>query len=271
MSVSAAVYVYRRGGSGQHALDEQAKACKMIATLKGLTITDWKDETVGSLMIEHLQNSMSDGSTLIFADPSTLHPRPSEGIKIASALLAKNVNLICASGPGGQYDLYGLRANLEPILALEKQVEDLKAELLAKDAEHQADFDAFQKALEKQMLEMLNKRGVTIAQLLRPAAIDTSSLVPRPDEGKKLRALRESLKFTQADVAAMLFPPADKNVVSRAETIGSAEARYEDVLMVLQVVEIQRAQIARQALRGNNAGKANLVEGVAEMFARVAT
>ncbi|MDR6634215.1 hypothetical protein J2X72_003015 [Phyllobacterium sp. 1468] len=270
MSVSNAVYVYRRGGSGQHALDEQAKACKMIATLKGLTITDWKDETVGTLMIEHLQNSMSDGSTLIFADPSTLHPRPSEGIKIASALLAKNVNLVCASGPGGQYDIYGLRANLQPIQSLEKQVFDLQAELLAQRAEFDADFETFSKALEAQMVKILNDRGIGITQLLRPANLEATGLVANPFEGKKLRALRQSLGFTQSEVAALLDPPVDKSVVSKAEAAGSGESRYEDVLMALQVEEIRRSQAVKKALRSGDAGKSNLVEGIGEMF-RVAT
>ena len=89
-------------------------------------------------------------------------------IDIASQFLGKGVRLICANAPGGQLPLETIRASLEPLTALENEVEHLKAILAARDADHAKEFEEYQASLEAQMLDHLATRGITLGALLRP-------------------------------------------------------------------------------------------------------
>jgi hypothetical protein len=264
--------------SSTHDLEAQSKTIRLAASLYGHNIDNggWKNEPLASSdnQITHLLETASPGTTLIIANPYVLSAKPSLALSKAREAIGRGINLVIASEAGGVPNLAALNAVLAPIEILEARIAELEGELSRKDSELAEEMDNFQRAIEEKTIELLAQRGITFGHLLRPTGkLEATSLVAKPNEGRALKALREDLKYSQADVGALVDPPVDKSVVSRAETNGSQEPRYMDILEALQMAAIQQEQIARQAVkrRGVDAGKSSLVEGVGDMLSKVAT
>lgn len=271
----SSVIAYRRPdgrGANNHSMQEMAETIRLIAKLQGLSISTsgWHDEQSADSTntIDHLVNATKPGDTIIIPSITAFSHMPSKAIEIASKFIAKGVRIVAADAPGGNLDLQGLRANLIPMAVLERKVEELQAELAAKDAEHEAEFDQFQAALEAKTIEFLGSRGITLTHLLRTTGdLSNTSIVARPFEGKQLKQAREALGYTQAEIAAMLDPPVDKSVISKIEAEGSAHLRYEDYKTELMVAEI----LAEQAAKTSRQPKPAPAHMDAELLSRIST
>jgi transcriptional regulator with XRE-family HTH domain len=251
------VYIYTRADSS-HQTDQQASACKAILNLHGLAVSKGgyrqeigfaNGDEVISRLIAH-----GKGDTIAVASPSRLHPNPLRLIELASQALANGVNLLVADQPSGRLDLNLLRSLTEPLTAQQNRIEALQKELQEKDAEHQREYVEFQNALEAQVASYLAARGVTLAHLLKPQGpIEGTSPVARPDEGRRVRELREQLHLSQTEAGALVNGPAlDKSAVSRIETQGSGAPRYADLSSALEVEAILKSHEAKQRAKGIN-------------------
>lgn len=281
------VYAYRRPSGARNSpgdFEHQQEAIRAICKLQNLTISNgcWKEEVGPETEIATAyllgEGGAKSGDVVVFATPSVLHPNPIRALDIASQLVGKGVRLVVASGPGGNLDLAGLRANLQPLEAQQKIIEDLKAQLAEAEQEHQKDFAEYQKALEAQTMKLLKDRGVTLAQLLKPSAsLDTGeSDIQRPDEGKRLRSLREGLGFSGEFAGKLLDPPIDKSAVSKIEAFGSGAARYEDYRSALLIEqglkharEIKRSQGIADAVKRPQKAEQVIKKAVADASAGV--
>lgn len=251
------VFIYTRAETA-HQTENQVKSAKAILALHGLKVDDGgiKQEighAAGSTVIEYLVDHCKAGDTVAVTKPSVLYPEPLRLIEIAGQLYGKGINLLVADQPGGRLDLNVLRSIVEPLKAQQAKIDKLQDQLQQIELEHQKEFDEYQRGLEKQISAYLAARGITLSHLLRPAGpIEGTSPVPRPDQGRRIRELREQLHLSQTDAGKLVDPPMDKSAVSRCETVGGAAPRYDDLSAAIEVEAILKSHEAKQKARGIN-------------------
>lgn len=252
------VYGYLRSKGDKLDIDAQTASIKLVLQLNGYAVGtgNWKSEVTynGDTVIrDHLLKNAKPGDVIAVAKPSCIHPEPLQLIDIASQFMAKGAVLLVASAPGGHLDLQVLRSLSEPLFAMQSRIDDLTRELQEQAAEHAAEFSQFQTALETQIASYLQERGVTLAHLLKPKGdIEGGSPVARPDEGRKVRDLREKLHLSQSEAGALVEPSLDKAAVSRCESLGSAAPRYSEYSVALDVEYVLKNEEAKQRARGVN-------------------
>lgn len=252
-------YIRSKGGMNDKIdTDGQTASIKMILQLHGHVVGagNWKREVTynGDTVIkDFLLKNAKPGDVIAVAKPSCIHPDPSQLIEIAGQFLAKGINLLVADQPAGKLDLQVLRSLSEPLSAMQAHIDALQKELQEKAAEHQKEFSTFQKGLEKQVGKYLADRGITLAHLLKPERnIEGGSPVPRPEQGSKVRELREKLHLNQSEAGALVTPPLDKAAVSRIESQGSGAPRYSDLSVALDIEYVLKNEEAKQRARGVN-------------------
>ena len=252
-----ATYIYTRAETA-HQTDQQVKSCKAILSLHGLKADDGgiKQEighAAGSTVIDYLVEHLKMGDTLAVSKPSVIHPDPLRLIEIAGRLYGKGINLLVADQPSGRLDLNVLRSLLEPLQAQKNRIEQLQDQLQQIELEHQKEFAEYQRGLEAQISAYLAARGITLAHLLKPAGpIEGTSPVARPDQGRRVRELREQLHLSQTEAGALVDPALDKSAVSRIETQGSGAPRYADLSGALEVEVILKDIDAKKRAKGLN-------------------
>lgn len=231
------IFAYKRPNSKTAT---QEAAVKAALTLHGLEIGlgNWRveDTAQSNVAIEGLIAQLRPEDVVAIAEPSVLSPKATQMLSYASQIMAKGVRIICASLPGGRMDLELIREHLEPLRALEKQVDDLNAQLERERKQHDADFGEFAASFEKRTLEELQKRGVRLGAILG----SNFKMPDRPDQGKALTALREELKLSMDEAGKLIG--ADKGTISRIEAQGEAAAKYAEYAEALNVqVTLHRA------------------------------
>lgn len=252
-----ATYIYTRAETA-HQTDQQVKSCKAILSLHGLKADDGgiKQEighAAGSTVIDFLVDHCRAGDTVAVTKPSVLYPEPLRLIEIAGQLYGKGINLLVADQPGGRLDLNVLRSIVEPLKAQQAKIDKLQDQLQQIELEHEKEFDEYQKGLEKQISAYLAARGITLSHLLRPAGpIEGTSPVPRPDQGRRVRELREQLHLSQTEAGKLVDPVLDKSAVSRIETQGGGAPGYADLSSALEVEAILKSHEAKQRAKGIN-------------------
>lgn len=234
-------------------LTRQRAAINAIAGLLGLTISEngWGEEAFSShdAVLQTFVQRLGLNDVLIVSQPSTLSTRPMKLLEIAGILAGKGVRLVVADQPGGSLNLESFRASLEPLLALETENNALRAELTRKQAEHDAEFEIFAKQYEEQIMGALQKRGVRLGALLRPDNSDIPAAIDRPDEGRKLKEIRERLGMSQEQAGKLVEPPLNKGTVSRIESTGSAAPSYAEYAAAIDTAGILAAAAERKRLK----------------------
>jgi hypothetical protein len=132
---------------------------------------------------------------------------------------------------------------VKAFLPIETEVEKLKAQIEAQARDHREEMNAYAKQYEANIIQVLRERGLSLTSLVS----DREAPKPdRPDLGRELRELRESLKLTQTEAGAIVKPDAlDKSVVSRIEATGDAHKAYAVYSSFLRAEKIKRDRAAK--------------------------
>ncbi|NTS33894.1 helix-turn-helix domain-containing protein [Phyllobacterium sp. BT25] len=233
-----ACYAYARN-TATFKTDKQFAAIKAVSLPLGIVTYTMhtENEIGGEDILLALIDQLRANDTLLIADIFILSPRPSRLLALLCEVVGKGVRVVAAS-LAGEINLPLLRSYTVHFVEMEEKLLAAEAKLIERERLHRIEMDTYASEYEAHLLKLLQKHGVNLLTLVRPANALEGDAPKNPAQGRELREMREKLGLTGEQAGALCQPVIGKSQVSRIESEGSGAAHYENLKYALVTAEV---------------------------------